>query len=989
MIYNKNVKNFVSGLPTERNYMKRSAIILLAVLMLLSSCGGQGAVTEPTDTSEITDLNTEPNVTEPTVTEPSVTDEPDDSTSPEDDGTQLPETSAPDVSDVPREDFTIAVEDDTYVINSDANGDTSNVSYHDADRIHIKSEKGNTLRRYSYIRFDIAELKEAGNFTAVELGLTVAFRQNNPGNPENIKINIYACEDWGDGKLTYADQPVRYGLVYSRDDVTTKDETYTFFVTDYVKKLLKEGKTAVAFLIEEATPEKPLHVQFYTKEGNPDKAASLSVSYTKTDSNKYEEGENENLPDGLDVLLSSDTNVETYTLIASEDSYVSGGESDIANAASTVLGDSAILDFKANYSGKQEQHRIVYLKFDLTGYSVSDFDRATLRLYCRSEQSSEGADILVYACDPNSWSDKTLTYNNKPENGKLVTRVNSAKKGFVSIELTDYVVECLKNGAKAISLCLTGDTALPRRMTFTSVESGNNPPTLILTDGSSNFTADLKYSGINPWSYAMKLVNTWKENREKIASSVGTANAETVTPVSAEYNLTVDAAINTETDGYNTKYTQFATRTVDSLKGYAYNTGEAALYDVYGGYTGGEKYEATGYFYTKFVDGRWWTIDPLGYPFFRTAVVGIGRGSSNQSKLALSKYGTAEAWAQAATDRLWELGFNSAGGWSDITTLANVSKPLAQTKILYFMKYYSQEVGAEGAVSGSTEFAGGVMPVFDPEFETFCDRQASKELPKYANNPNIYGWMSDNELRINLKTLDNCLNLDPTGKTAAYSYATAWTYMYVMTGKENVSAADITDELRDDFLAMTYDRYFSVVEAAIHKYDPNHMYIGCRFIRDNYSVESVMKVAGYYCDVIFFNYYKVWTPDFEFLANIQKWTDTPFIITEWYAKGMDVWEKDNRLTNTDGSGWTVRTQTDRGLFYQNYALAMLESKYCIGFDWFQYHDNDPENLNADPSNRNANKGIYSNSWEEYTDLTEQMKFLNKNIYSLIEFFDER
>lgn len=573
--------------------MKKLILIFLSVIFILQSCGQGVTDTIPPDLTDdpiISDTD-EPTITEPSDTETTDTKNNETEESKPDD-TEPAGTEPPIVPDTGREDFSISVDDDTYVINADANGDTSNVSYHDADRIHIKSEKGDTLRRYSYVRFDITGLKDAGVFGAIELNLTVAFRQNNPGNPENITINIYACEDWGDGKLTYADQPVRYGLVYSRDDITTKDETYSFFVTDYVRKSLKEGKTAVAFMIEEATPEKPLHVQFYTKEGNPDKAASLSVSYKKTDSNKYTEGENENLPDGLDVLLSNDAKVETYTVIASEDSYVSGGESDIADAANIALGDSAILDFKANYNGKQEQHRIVYLKFNLSDYSVSDFDRATLRLYCRSEQSSEGADILVYACDPNSWSDKTLTYNNKPENGKLVTRVSSAKKGFVSIELTDYVVECLKSGAKEVSVCLMGDTALPRRMTFTSVESGNNPPCLILTDGSSNFTADLKYTGINPWSYAMKLVNTWKENREKIASTVGTDSAEVVKPISEEYKLTVDAALNTETDGYNTKYNKFATRTVDSLKGYTYNTKETEQYDIYGGYTGGEKFEA-------------------------------------------------------------------------------------------------------------------------------------------------------------------------------------------------------------------------------------------------------------------------------------------------------------------------------------------------------------------------------------------------------------
>ena len=104
---------------------------------------------------------------------------------------------------------------------------------------------------------------------------------------------------------------------------------------------------------------------------------------------------------------------------------------------------------------------------------------------------------------------------------------------------------------------------------------------------------------------------------------------------------------------------------------------------------------------------------------------------------------------------------------------------------------------------------------------------------------------------------------------------------------------------------------------------------------------------------------------------------------------MDVWEKDNRIVNKTGAGWTVRTQDDRGKFYQNYALMLMECRGCVGFDWFKYWDNDPTDTGADPSNRDSNKGIYSNAFEEYTDLTEYMKELNTQKYNLIEFFDER
>ena len=104
---------------------------------------------------------------------------------------------------------------------------------------------------------------------------------------------------------------------------------------------------------------------------------------------------------------------------------------------------------------------------------------------------------------------------------------------------------------------------------------------------------------------------------------------------------------------------------------------------------------------------------------------------------------------------------------------------------------------------------------------------------------------------------------------------------------------------------------------------------------------------------------------------------------------MDACTEENGLTNESGAGWTVATQDDRGLFYENYALQLLECKGCVGFDWFQFLDNDPEDTNADLSNTNANKGIISNTGEEYTDLTAHMSILNNKKYELINFFDTR
>jgi hypothetical protein len=150
-----------------------------------------------------------------------------------------------------------------------------------------------------------------------------------------------------------------------------------------------------------------------------------------------------------------------------------------------------------------------------------------------------------------------------------------------------------------------------------------------------------------------------------------------------------------------------------------------------------------------------------------------------------------------------------------------------------------------------------------------------------------------------------------------------------------------------------------------------------------------MRVSGYWCDVITYNYYHAWDADFELVANQVNWAGKPFVVTEWYAKGMDVWEKDNRMTNESGAGWTVKDQKARGQFYQNFALSLLECKGCVGFDWFKYLDNDPDDLSADLSNRNSNKGFVDNEGNEYTELAEYMGELNNQKYNIIKFFDAR
>ena len=881
----------------------------------------------------------------------------------------------------PRVDHSIIVSEDTYVLNKDGNGiDKTNTSFENETILYLKTTGSSSHTRYIYFKFDIRSLCGDDDFTSIELGFTILQKENGPNKP--VTINLYGCtSNWYGSDVTFNNRPLAYSLISSRDDIISYNTQYTFFVTDYVKQHIKNGDTTVAFMLEEATPDTPRNIQIYSKENSANCPPNLFVSYSKIDNKKYTPNEFEFLPKGLDTIVG---NIDTtkYNIIASEDTYISGGDNELGDVSNTNFGSSSILDLKG--TGKsQKYYRATLLKFDLSNYKNKSFEKAILELECISADSSTGTNVNMYKCTPGAWRESDVTYSSRPSKGSLVTTIESVTTGIVNVDITNYLKECINDGIYEISFYLEGTEN--KRLKFNSTETYQNVPKIILYKNKYVYATNLTYSSINPWSYAMQMVNEFQERWSKIQKTVGTDTADTITKIDSEYSTIVGAS--RKADGENTVYTDRETRILDTLENYKYDNSESNLYDQYGGYMGGTKFTATGFFRVQFSNGRWWIIDPLGYPFFSSGVSTVNTGTTKQSEILLNKYQSVENWANNASERLYELGFNSGTGAT--STLLQVEQPISLTVGLSILSSYGTSLGLNNSISGSTTFVGGVMPVFDPAFINHSNKRVKSRISSLANNPNIIGWTSDNELHADSDMLDNYLRCDPTIKENIYSYATAWTFMYAMTGKTDVSIADVTNEYRSLFKAMVYDRYYHVVTNSIKMYDKNHMFLGSRYLTGNFKDNYVMKVSGYYCDVITVNYYGAWTPDAELIANVQRWSETPFLVTEAYAKGMDVCTEGSGLTNKSGAGFTCKTQQDRAMFYQNYTLQLLESKYCVGYNWFRFWDNDPTNTAADLSNIDANKGIYNNNYEEYTTLTNYMQKLNLNKYSLIKYFDER
>jgi hypothetical protein len=460
---------------------------------------------------------------------------------------------------------------------------------------------------------------------------------------------------------------------------------------------------------------------------------------------------------------------------------------------------------------------------------------------------------------------------------------------------------------------------------------------------------------------------------------LGTINGFAQNKVDANGYHLVDARANADSKNWKT----YAAKTVDKLPGFVMAK-EPSL-DIYGGWQINQS-KATGFFRVEQKQNRWWIIDPLGHPFIHQGVAVFRAGSSEAQLAAMkSKYGSEENWVNQESDYLRENGFNGVGAWSAADLIKGSKKPLVYTVIINPMGNYKSDhikkYGGKYEMAGWQGYRYDLAMVFDSEFDAYLEK-AVAPIVKYVNDKFLLGYFTDNELPWKNDALDR--HLKYLGKEEA-GYLAAKKWLDQRKGKD-ATIEDINEEDRLAFTGFYFETYLKKVATAIRKLDPNHLYLGCRF---NQSAEElnnpeIFKIAGKYMDIVSINHYRKWEPDQEILANWTKWSNKPFIITEWYTKG-----EDSGLPNKTGAGWNVPTQLDRGYFYQNFVIELLKSRACVGWHWFTYQDNDPLNLKTDPSNRDSNKGIVNSQFVPYQDLMKNMKQINTHSYQLIQYLDKK
>ena len=406
-----------------------------------------------------------------------------------------------------------------------------------------------------------------------------------------------------------------------------------------------------------------------------------------------------------------------------------------------------------------------------------------------------------------------------------------------------------------------------------------------------------------------------------------------------------------------------------------------AITNKYGSLTTGAKQQATGRFYVKKVNGRWWIIDPEGYPHYERSVTSLRYGSSSRNKEAWNKrFGNDNMWLSKTQAELASIGFHGTGAFCTNTyskiQAHNQSNPNAPMTLAPSFGFLSQFRSQNGHAYPGNTSDNELGLVLYSDWADFCKSYIRSAMASYLNDANVLGFFSDNEINFssqNSRILDRFLKL--TDRTDI-AYLEAKKFM------EEKNATSVTDNLNSEFAGRLAELYYKGVKEAIKEIDPGMMYLGTRLHGTPKYLQHVVAAAGKYCDIISINYYSRWSPELTTYVKQwgEDWADAPFMVTEFYTKGVE----DSDLNNQSGAGFSVPTQNDRAYAYQHFTLGLLEAKNCVGWHWFKYQDDD----GTDNSSKPANKGVYDNYYEMYPYLSKFMKEVNYNVYNLIEYFDK-
>jgi hypothetical protein len=353
----------------------------------------------------------------------------------------------------------------------------------------------------------------------------------------------------------------------------------------------------------------------------------------------------------------------------------------------------------------------------------------------------------------------------------------------------------------------------------------------------------------------------------------------------------------------------------------------------------------SGFFHTQRIDGRWWLVTPDGSVFFSKGVDNVSYRPESAS--SPKPPANPEEWATLAARQLRGWNFNTVGAWS-VPEL--YQKGIAYTPV----------IDMAASVQRDLWLKGGVVDYFSPQFRDAVERVAARACASHADDPWLLGYFTDNELRWgkDWRSQDSLLEGYLRMPAGSAGLARAGAFVKAL-GRE------ATDDDRLTFAGIVAAEYARVTTEAIHRHDPNHLVLGCRFA--GYPGDAVIRAVGEYFDVISIHSYAPTAP-IDRLQQIAALTGKPMMVTEFSFKAMD-----SGLPNTKGAGKAVATQADRANGFTNYVESLAALPGVVGYHWFEYRD-EPKEGRFD--GENSNYGMVKIDFSPWESLTARMMAVN-------------
>lgn len=445
--------------------------------------------------------------------------------------------------------------------------------------------------------------------------------------------------------------------------------------------------------------------------------------------------------------------------------------------------------------------------------------------------------------------------------------------------------------------------------------------------------------------------------------------------------------------------------------------------DRYGGLAGSaRKYglQAKGFFAIQPLGGRQAMTTPEGNLYFSLAVNGLTAqetytrvkdrerkfesvppyqgeykrayiGSDNFSYFLANKYRktgvfpTEHSIYTEAVARLQKWGFNGAGGYSP-------EKYGEENKFPYVRML------PLGGMDWAKLNGMDIFDIFAPDAEDKIDRAFAKAVAPHKDDPMLIGYFIGNEYdfhkfytdvpklkassaAIKGKLVQRLKEKYQTVEAFNESWKTKFKSFDEMKEAELPLQSSPAWRDMEKFFDFYLETFYGGVSRTYHKYDPNHLLLGDRWITTTFHNEKIRnalaEAEGKYVDVISINYY-TYKIETDLLQDLHaKSGGKPLLMSE-FGFGTGEQGLSPLLPNS------AANQFQRGMRYRNYVEGVASLPYVVGAHLFNYVDQAGLGRYWQGEwGENYNSGLVNVADRPYKEYLQGVMATNYDIYKVI------